>query len=73
MIRSGLSTFVFWEPSWIKIIFTPARSCITKVTSVLSPPRTSWGVGGGAGAGRGSCLVQKDEGLWLGGVGWGRS
>lgn len=33
MIRSGLSTFVFWEPSWIKIIFTPARSFTTKVDS----------------------------------------
>ena len=46
MIRSGLSTFVFWEPSWIKIIFTPARSCTTKVALVLTPPRTSWGMGG---------------------------
>lgn len=46
MIRSGLSTFVFWEPSWIKIIFTPARSCTTKVALELSPPRTSWGMGG---------------------------
>lgn len=35
MIRSGLSTFVFWEPSWIKIIFTPARSCSCLI---VSPP-----------------------------------